>query len=146
MIKIPRELSGSLVLGRVLLLAACKQENSPEKASLGFTDQAQNLGEVATKAVSHAESSEDIRHEQKRTAREQDQLLENALSGEAQQRGELAKSVQLCVFYVRCVKNSKDQKRAFKLIREAVVMRHLLPQIVSIGARRIASKNQNSQI
>ncbi|SMQ94993.1 lysozyme inhibitor LprI family protein [Xanthomonas fragariae] len=53
------------------------------------------------------EKNSAVEAEQRRIVREQDKLLEKALNGETQQqRGELAKSVQLRFSYRQCVKNS----------------------------------------
>lgn len=50
---------------------------------------------------------EGIIDEQKRIAREQDELLEQALNSDQQrQRGDLAKDIKLRSSYVQCVKNA----------------------------------------
>ncbi|MEA9482700.1 lysozyme inhibitor LprI family protein [Xanthomonas campestris] len=98
----------ALSVAGLLLLGGCKKEVSLEKTAISnVPNQTQDLDANTTKAVSKAESPEEIKREQKRIAREQDQLLENALNGETQQqRGELAKSAQLRASYVQCVNNS----------------------------------------
>nr|WP_010371352.1 lysozyme inhibitor LprI family protein [Xanthomonas vasicola]MDO6950168.1 lysozyme inhibitor LprI family protein [Xanthomonas vasicola]MDO6957975.1 lysozyme inhibitor LprI family protein [Xanthomonas vasicola]MDO6962146.1 lysozyme inhibitor LprI family protein [Xanthomonas vasicola]MDO6971082.1 lysozyme inhibitor LprI family protein [Xanthomonas vasicola]MDO6974990.1 lysozyme inhibitor LprI family protein [Xanthomonas vasicola] len=89
-----------------LLIPACKQEAMSE-ATADISNQSRKLERSVDAAVPQTENNESITLEQKRIAREQDQLLEQALnSDQQQQRGDLAKDVKLSASYAQCVKNA----------------------------------------
>ncbi|AGH78091.1 lysozyme inhibitor LprI family protein [Xanthomonas citri pv. citri] len=88
-----------------LFFAACKQESMSEVAD-DISKHSRNL-EQNVDSVSHAQGAESITDKQERIARQQDELLEQALNSDQQrQRGDLAKDIKLRSSYVQCVKNA----------------------------------------
>ncbi|CAP51039.1 lysozyme inhibitor LprI family protein [Xanthomonas campestris] len=89
-----------------LLLPACGKEAVSEAAA-DLSNHSRKLEQSVGASMPQTGGSASITDEQRRIAREQDQLLEQALnSDQQQQRGDLAKDVKLRASYAQCVKNA----------------------------------------